>query len=165
MAINRKAVNSLLTKLGVEAADKLGTERAQEKLVKKIQAKGIPAELSADESTLLTELGLDKASESAPAAEAGDDKPAKKVKAPKPPKEKKVREVNENAARQVFIHAFDKGPVSRYALMNLITEKAGCDAGTIRNYIWKAKFSSEAFGFQLTEERTGDGVKMLSKVK
>jgi len=109
--MDRKIVNSLLTKLGVDAAaaGKLDNERAMVKLAKRLNSKGIPADATEEEKEAISELSTD---DSTPQAEepgdleVEDKEPkakAKKEKAEEPkakaPKTEKVEKAEKPAKK------------------------------------------------------------------
>lgn len=70
---NRKDLESLLGKLGVEGAADLTTDRGMKKAGHRLGTKGIPADLTEGEKAIVTELGFDLGTGTkAAAAPAGD---------------------------------------------------------------------------------------------
>lgn len=173
MANERQILVDVLTAMGVEVSDKVSLERLQTKLAKRIERKGVPSDLTAEQQSVLTAMGLVAAPEKA--GKKGRNKKRivsveeyeKELKAEEEEKEKEEKKTDKQTkskhktgAAAVFRDLFAKGKRWNKAETISAMQKAGIADATITSYVawvkqlWKP---SNPFGFYLKEITDKEG--------
>jgi len=179
MANERQILVDVLTAMGVEVTDKVSLERLQTKLAKRIEKRGVPSDLTAEQQSVLTAMGLVAAPEKA--GKKGKSKKGKNkkriVSVEEYEKELKAEEEGEGeqtekktdkqtkpkhktGAAAVFRDLFAKGKRWNKAETIAAMQKAGIADATITSYVawvkqlWKP---SNPFGFYLKEITDKEG--------
>lgn len=186
---DRDIINSLLAKLGVEEPGKYATDRAKQKLVNRLQTKGVPAGMDAAEQEFVTGLGydaapkakVDKPDKPKPAKPATGGKAAKAApeggkgantapKAAKPGK-KRDGESGLGVFAEMLAKATKKNPVKKQDVIDAVIKRAGTSAGTAASYVVWAKRPAEGgrpganpHGFMIEEFKDAEGNKVLRKL-
>ena len=136
----RDASLSLLAKMGVEVGIKISTARAQTRLLRLLQRKGIPVDLTLEERDVVVGLGLDL-----PPLEQQEPEPATVPETePSPTEAKRI------SGAASFKRAFEvQNSYPRQELIALVKEESGIVE--VANYIALAK-KTDLFGFRLVQE-------------
>lgn len=180
---SKKVYLSILTKLGVTAADDSSLTRLRARITKLLVKKGMPSGLSEEQEHVVEELLDNAEAVEEPKAAEKDEKDKGKNEEPEKDKnevaekDKKGKGKDEEPKPAVKkkgsggLKAFrdavpKKQSITREDLIAIVVKESGVNAYSVANYISLAKKAADdTFDFTLTETTNKEGVKILRRVQ